>query len=129
MHRLILTLVLLLALIVPFALGPDSAFAESGCSYWANAPTRSGTTTRASGGFSCAIGDYGSRTIQVCLVVNGSFQRCTTAYTTGDNYSVAITCYAPAGTVHVAQSWVYFKGEDGSTYSKYSAIASSPYCA
>jgi len=132
MKRILIAVLIVLSLVPVLSVVPgpkpglltvQQAMAEAGCTSWSNGAWRPGgqSTVYGSGGFSCAAGDPGSRVLQACIVINGTWWDCDT-----DVYSAATTGTTTAechginlGTVYSAYGWYYFKGEDGSEYSGY----------
>lgn len=141
MRRFLITAGLLAALILPMLTvgtphlqrsGPahevnvsferlQDVLAESGCSSSAHSPYRSGGIVYGSGGFACAPGDYGSRVLQACIIVNGTWWDCDTdAYNATSSGQTTAECHFVSGQgTYWSQSWYYFRGEDGSEYSGY----------
>ena len=141
MKRLLVALLLFLALSPVLAISPapeaglvtiEQALAEAGCtSYSLGAHFVGGAAPYSYGDsqYSCSASDPGSRTLQTCIVINGTWWDCDTAYPTGTSGLVRAECHAiNTGTFYSAYAWYYFRGEDGSEYSGYGNQAWVPNC-
>jgi hypothetical protein len=125
--RIIIVALMLVAIMLG-TLQPAKITAEAGCSMWGSMSYFSSTQIRANGGYNCGS-DYasGNRALQVCLQrLNYGNTGCVYFGGRSDaSFGTYVNeyCTSTLGT-YSYRSFVWFRGEDGSTQTYYSPYVS-----